>query len=146
MLSYVGDSCDDTSVKDTTWFLSFKQHLYLWVSLPSVVPPSPHWSYTHSFLPSFSSCLAKSLSFSSCRLILFWYCLSLSLCCFSCCNEETETWVQTVCVQMLLLKFTFHWIHQYSSSFLCCVVNLTGFTYCSSLSHYSVPAEQSVKL
>lgn len=52
-----------------------------------------HWLYcTHSFLPSFSSCLARSLSFSSCTLIFFWYCLSLSLCCLSCWNEEIETW------------------------------------------------------
>lgn len=41
-------------------------------------------SLARSFLPSRSSCLARARSLSSCCVTLFWYCLSLSLCCFSC--------------------------------------------------------------
>lgn len=46
--------------------------------------PSP----THSFLPSRRSCRAISRSRSSCWVILFWYCFSLSRCCFSCYRES----------------------------------------------------------
>lgn len=42
---------------------------------------------THSFFPSRRSCLAISRSRSSCWVILFWYCFSLSRCCFSCCER-----------------------------------------------------------
>lgn len=50
---------------------------------------------THSFLPSFSSCLASCRSFCCCSWILFWYCRSLSRCCFSCCRKAKRRVVTT---------------------------------------------------
>lgn len=50
----------------------------------------PQPGRTHSFLPSRRSCRAISLSRSSCCVILFWYCFSLSRCCFSCCREHVS--------------------------------------------------------
>lgn len=86
--------------------------------------------YTHSFLPSLSSCLANSLSFSSCRLILFWYCLSLSLCCFSCC-EWGNRHMSTHSVYTNL-PFT----HSYTSNWFITFIHqqLTLFRHCSSVS------------
>ena len=57
-----------------------------WGTEPLSRRPAP--SPTHSFLPSRRSCRAISRSRSSCWVILFWYCFSLSRCCFSCCRES----------------------------------------------------------
>lgn len=57
-----------------------------WGTEPISRRPAP--SPTHSFLPSRRSCRAISRSRSSCWVILFWYCFSLSRCCFSCCRES----------------------------------------------------------
>lgn len=70
--------------------------------------PSP-WVGTHSFLPSLTSCLARSLSFCCCSWILFWYCRSLSRCCFSCCRKAKRRDV-TVGRRVTVVSGCQHWV------------------------------------
>ncbi len=60
--------------------------------------PTSFWTLSrqrcaYSFLPSLRSCFATWRSFSSWISIFFWYCFSLSRCCFSC--YKPETWMFT---------------------------------------------------
>lgn len=85
-------------VKLCTYCRFLNQNLPTVFLIKMATPPTTctEWGIlcnAYSFFPSFSNCFARSRSVSSWRVTLFWYCFSLSLCCFNCWGKQTQSQV-----------------------------------------------------